>query len=185
MQRMVGSLRVFQVGSGSGLVPLRGRIGVSAHTTANAHRWAGRIKAIAIKEREMSIYVRVMFALFVLSLNSACATVFGKHLDITVDEVPVYPNAQNVVRENQGPEGFEEYIYTWSFTTSDTPDDVWQFYADEMGREWGFYDVSSPQSDDYSLIVKSCPFYYVDMTNTVDDDGSYNIIITFGKELCR
>jgi hypothetical protein len=133
----------------------------------------------------MSPHVRIIFALIALGLTSSCDTIFGKHPDISVDDVPVYPNAQNVVREDRGREGLADYISTWSFTTLDTPSEVWQFYVGEMGREWGFYDVSSPQSNDYSLVVKSCPFYYLTMTSTSADSEKYAIVIQFAKEYCR
>lgn len=132
----------------------------------------------------MSLLVRTMIVLLLLSLISSCSAPFGKHLDIDADEVPVYPNAQNVIQESHDPDMGQDYFYTWSFTTSDTPDDVWQFYVDEMSRRWDIYDVSSPQLDDYSLTVKSCPIYYLNMIVVSNDEQTYNIVIEFIKDNC-
>ncbi len=107
-----------------------------------------------------------------------------EYLEIDSSEVPIYTNAQNVLQEEPITEDITE-VYSWSFSSSDAPDIVWQFYVDEMSQRWGFYDASSPQSIYKSLMVHSCPFYYLEMTSTQTDSTTYNYIIKFSKELCR
>ena len=128
----------------------------------------------------MQFHIRIFLALFILSIASSCSDMmFRKNLDIAVDDIPVYPNAQNVTREGPVSIGMGD-VYIWSFTTKNAPDDVWQFYVDEMSSKWGFYGGS-----DYSLIVQSCPFYYLRMESTSIDNETYGIKIKFGEELCR
>lgn len=107
-----------------------------------------------------------------------------KHLVINSSDVPIYANAQNISQKGPITEDATE-VYSWSFSSNDAPDVVWQFYLDEMSQRWDFYDVSSPQSAQRSLIVQSCPFYYLEMTSTPIDSTTYNYIIQFSKELCR
>jgi len=49
----------------------------------------------------MSRFVRVLLASIVLASILACGHWLGKSLEIDVDEMPVYPNAQNVTREGR------------------------------------------------------------------------------------
>jgi hypothetical protein len=127
-------------------------------------------------------FVHAFLGLFILGTIFSCETIFWPQMEINVDDIPVYPNAQNITRE--GPETKIPEIYTWNFKTNDSPEVVWQYYVDEMSRRWGFYDTSSPQFDDKSLIVKSCPFYYLDMTSTSIDKTTYSITVKFGKQPC-
>ena len=128
----------------------------------------------------MQIHVRIFLALFILSFASSCSDmVFRKNLDISAEDIPLYPNAQNIAREGPVSIGMGD-VYIWNFTTKDTPEDVWQFYVDEMSSKWGFYGGS-----DYSLIVQSCPFYYLEMESASLDNENYSITIKFGEELCR
>ena len=110
-------------------------------------------------------------------------SLFWKNLDIKPNEIPIYPNAQSITQEEPILDGYE--LYRWSFITNDTPDKVWSFYADKMSNKWGFYDTSSEKFNDHSLVVKSCPFYHLSMTDTSIDDKTYKIFIEFGKEPCR
>jgi hypothetical protein len=107
-----------------------------------------------------------------------------KYLEIDASEVPIYTNAQNISQEGPITEDATD-VYLWSFSSKDAPDVVWQFYVDEMSQRWGFYDVSSPQSLQRSLIVNTCPLYYLEMTSTLIDSTTYNYVIQFTKELCR
>ena len=107
-----------------------------------------------------------------------------KYLEIDSSDVPIYANAQNISQTGPITEDATE-VYSWSFSSNDAPEVVWQFYLDEMSQRWGFYDTSSPQSSEKSLIVQSCPFYYLEMTSTPIDSTTYNYVIKFSKELCR
>lgn len=122
------------------------------------------------------------FTISVITIWSG--TRMPKYLEIDSSEIPIYANAQNVSQEGPITEDATE-VYSWSFSSNDAPDVVWQFYLDEMSQKWGFHDVSSPQSPQRSLIVQSCPFYYLEMTSTPINSTTYNYVIQFSKELCR
>ena len=107
-----------------------------------------------------------------------------KYLEIGPSEIPIYANSQNVSRDGPVTEDAAE-IYSWRFSSSDAPDMVWQFYVDKMSQRWGFYDVSSSQSPQRELIVRSCPFYYLEMSSTPVDQTTYDYVIQLTKELCR
>ncbi len=121
----------------------------------------------------------------------ACETQSG--MVINPDEIPIYPNAQGVVRE--GPlhyappdavdQGWAEAYYVWRFTTSDPPDAVWAYYVGQMRRRWGFDDWSSPQSDPREMVVtQTCPFYSFFMTSKATDSASYSITLTLFMGYC-
>ena len=120
----------------------------------------------------------------VLSLIIWSGTRMPEYLEIEIPEVPIYTNAHNVSFEGPIIEYGTE-IYTWSFSSSDAPDMVWQFYLDEMSQRWGFVDRSAPQSFDKILVVHSCPFYYLKMTSSQNNANTYDYIIRFNKEGCR
>ena len=125
----------------------------------------------------MSSCRRISLAVFILSLILlACGNPY-RHIEIGVDEIPVYPNAQNIARE--GPTADIYKAYTWHFTTTDTPDTVWQFYVDEIGRKWKLLHTA-----DYRLTVQSCPVYYLTMTSEPVDSETYLINIRFSQEPC-
>jgi len=130
----------------------------------------------------MSTLVRAFLASFILITIFSCDSIFRPQLEIKADDIPIYPNAQNVKRDE--PKTNIPEIYVWNFTTSDSPEMVWQFYVNEMSHKWGFYDTSSPKFGDRSLIVNSCPFYYLDMTSTSIDRTTNSITIKFGKQPC-
>jgi len=132
----------------------------------------------------MSSLVRAFLITIILVTGlSSCDPIFSPSLEITADDIPVYPNAQNITRE--GPLSITDIggiAYTWKFTTNDTPEVVWRFYIEKMSHKWGFYG-SSPQSEDKTLIVNSCPFYYLEMTSTLVDIKTYSIAINFVRQL--
>ena len=134
----------------------------------------------------MSFLVRaLLFPIILGTMLSSCSpNIFSRTLEIKADDIPIYPNAHNITRE--GPLTLTDapgISYIWKFTTNDTPEIVWRFYIDEMNRKWGFYG-SIPQSEDKSLIVYSCPFYYLEMTSTSFDIKTYSITIKFVREYC-
>ena len=125
----------------------------------------------------MPSYRRIFLAVFILSLILlACGNPY-RHIEIGVDENPVYPNAQDISRE--GPTADIYKAYTWHFATTDTPETVWQFYVDEIGRKWKLL-----SSADYRLTIRSCPLYYVIMTSEPVDGGAYRIEIRFSQDPC-
>ena len=124
----------------------------------------------------MSSCRRIFLAVFILSLILlACGNPY-RHLEIDADEIPIYPNAQNITREGPTTDVYE--AYTWSFATTDTPETVWQFYVDEIGRRWKFH------AGDYRLTIQSCPLYYVIMTSEPADGETYHIKIKFSQDPC-
>jgi hypothetical protein len=93
--------------------------------------------------------------------------------DSTVDSspMPVYPNAQNIIREEP-----HDLSSTYKFTTNDNPETVWKFYVDE-GERRGFQDKSQPNSPKKSLVNNSCSSTRLDMTSISIDPTTYSITI--------
>ena len=132
----------------------------------------------------IGIAVGLLGCFIIYAVTIWSGTRMPRYLEIDPSEVPIYANAQNVSQGGPITEDAAE-IYSWSFSSNDAPDVVWQFYLDEMSQRWGFYDVSSPQSSQRGLIVQSCPFYYLEMSSTLIDSTTYSYVIQFTKELCR
>jgi len=132
----------------------------------------------------IGIALAILGCLLISAITIWNGTRMQKYLEIDPSDVPIYANAQNVSLKGPITEDATE-VYSWSFSSNDAPEVVWQFYLNEMSQRWGFYDVSSPQSPQRSLIVQSCPFYYLEMTSTPIDSTTYNYVIQFSKELCR
>lgn len=122
-----------------------------------------------------------LVALVVLFLTS-CALNSGRYLDIAAQDIPIYPNADSVVQDGPSMNELDE-LYTWTFTTPDTPEMVWQYYKDEMGKRWGFYEPQS-NSFDKTLIVQSCPFYSINMTTSEITQSGQEIMLHFRKQPC-
>ncbi len=145
------------------------------------------------RPRLPSLHVRLALAVGILgSLLGSCSPFGMRTLEVNVDDMPVYPNAQNLTRE--GPLGqvtsptgyvYAEAEYIWRFTTSDTPDAVWQFYLRELGRKWGFYQTSAAGSEPREAISNSCMFYAFSMTSKPIDSTAYSITLTLTSEYCR
>jgi hypothetical protein len=132
----------------------------------------------------IGIALAILGCVIISGITIWSGTRMPKHLEIDSSEVPIYANAQNISQEGPIIEDATE-VYSWSFSSTDAPDVVWQFCLEEMSQRWGFNDVSSPQSLEKSLIVQSCPFYYLEMTSTPIDSTTYNYVVQFSKELCR
>jgi hypothetical protein len=98
---------------------------------------------------------------------------------VKIDEIPMYPNAQNIVYEKPPAEAFE--FGTWTFTTTDDPDTVWKFYVDEMGRKWGF----TKSSSETLVLLNACQDYTFKMTSQPMDTVKYLITITVDYEPYR
>jgi len=149
------------------------------HQKSGLSHWKNMVLGLLI-----GIAVAILGCILISAITIWNGTRMPKYLEINLSDVPVYPNAYNI--SQQGP--IDEYgteVYSWSFSSNDAPDIVWQFYLDEMSQRWGFYDTSSPQSPEKSLIVQSCPFYYLEMTSAPIDSTTYNYVVQFSKELCR
>jgi hypothetical protein len=102
---------------------------------------------------------------------------------IDVNEFPIYPNAQNIIHEEPDDNSLE--AGTWKFTTSDDPETVWNFYVDEMGRRWGFFEWPLLPESPRRLIVRSCPGYELVMTSISIDATTNSITIQLGYVPCR
>ncbi|MGD0174567.1 MAG: hypothetical protein ABSC61_09145 [Anaerolineales bacterium] len=151
-------------------------------SNTNQPKLSFRMKIALILGSVVILVALFSFGYFAFVLYGSGVSIFSKSLNINVDEVPMYPNAHNIINEEPLKNTFE--VHKWKFTTIDTPEMVWKFYVYEMGRRWGFYDSSSPQSAEKSLIVHSCPFYSLDMTSTSIDTNTYSITIRLLKEPC-
>ena len=106
-----------------------------------------------------------------------------KFVEISADEIPIYPNAQNIIHEESVDNTLE--IGTWKFTTNDDPETVWKFYVDEMGRRWDFFEWPLLPESSRRLIVRSCPAYEFDMTSTSIDAMTYGVTIQLSYDPCR
>jgi hypothetical protein len=103
--------------------------------------------------------------------------------EINPEDIPMYPNAQDIKQEEPILGGIE--IYTWSFTTTDDPEKVWQFYKEKMVNEWNGSDHSIPQSTEKDVMIEGCFFNYFKMNSTPIDATTYNITIQFSREPYR
>jgi hypothetical protein len=102
---------------------------------------------------------------------------------IDASEIPIYPNAQNVIHEKPTENLLE--LATWKFTTNDSPEKVWKFYVDELSRRWGFFKSGDDTVYSRELVRAGCPAYLVDMTSSSTDNETYNITILFRYDPCR
>ena len=89
---------------------------------------------------------------------------------INANDIPVYPNAQNITREEP------PMVSILEFTTSDDPEIVWKYYVDVMWRKWGFREYPLQQGDK-RLVVAKCNSYDFYMTSTQFDSNTYNITL--------
>ena len=95
----------------------------------------------------------------------------------------MYPNAQDIKQDEPMIDGIE--VYKWSFTTTDSPEKVWEFYKDKTINEWKGSDHSLPQSNEKDVMIEGCLFYYFKMESDSIDDTTYNITIQFSREPYR
>jgi len=105
------------------------------------------------------------------------------YFQIKVTEVPIYPNAKDIspawLKDEDDPR-----VYKRSFSSSDTPDLVWQFYIKEMSRRWGFSVMPSPNSQDWILITDSCPGYRLEISSSTIEGDGYRYEIRFIEDPC-
>ncbi len=95
----------------------------------------------------------------------------------------MYPNAYDISQQGPASGGYSK-VYTWTFSSNDAPEAVWQFYGKQMSRRWGFREASASDSGVRGLIVDSCPFYYLSMSSASIDATTYRYTIRFGEEPC-
>lgn len=124
------------------------------------------------------------FGLLAVSFLNTNPFVLWRHLEISAADIPMYPGASDIVQQGPAAGGFPE-VYTWTFASADAPEVVWKFYVEEMRRRWGFREASTSDSGERGLIVESCPFYTLSMSNTTAGAATYSYTIRFGKEPCR
>ena len=123
------------------------------------------------------------------SLNRVVSYLYydWENLEIDPSEIPVYPNAKiiSITYNERGELNFRnEHVSTWEFTTNDAPDTVWEFYVDEMGHKWGFFEWPLMESP-LHLVVVSCPTYNLYMTNSTIDNTTYQVTIQFVSGGCE
>jgi hypothetical protein len=124
-------------------------------------------------------------ATIVLVLASVIISCSPKCIDIYPEDIPMYPNVQNIVQDE--PIIDWRKTYTWNFTTTDTPEKVWQFYLDEMVPKWDGLETTfqhSPETTEINGIIlkKCCYFTYLQMFYTLIDSTTYRITIQLVKE---
>jgi hypothetical protein len=134
--------------------------------------------------KRMYSFFRVIILSFILSSMIACSpTHQAKCVEISGDDIPVYPNAENLTKE--GPIKDWRETYTWVFSTTDSPEKVWQYYGDELMQKWSGEDHSFPQTPEMKelYLKKACMFTFLIMNSESIDDGStYRITINLYKE---
>jgi hypothetical protein len=117
-------------------------------------------------------------------VSMAAACIARPHLEINPQQMPIYPNAQDMIYTAPATEPGLTADYTWQFTTSDSPEAVWEFYRKELGRRWRF-DKSTVSDVKWSVLTQSCPFYGFDMEATPAGESLSSITIRLHRELCR
>ena len=123
----------------------------------------------------LTISCALILYLFVIwnPLGSFIWNCFIYPFNINVNDVPVYPDARNVTREEPQQ---SLTIAVLEFTTSDDPETVWKYYVDVMGRKWGFHERPLQQGAK-QLVAEKCSSYYFDMTSAQIDSNTYNITL--------
>jgi len=99
-------------------------------------------------------------------------------IEISGEDIPDYPNAQNLVKDRPIKDWHE--TYTWEFTTTDNPNKVWQFFSDKLVEKWHGADYSSPQSPEEKQLYlkKACMFtFFIMNSRSIYDDSIYQITI--------
>ena len=129
----------------------------------------------------MHFLIRPLITIFLASMMISCSS--SACTEINPEDIPIYPNARDIKQAEPTIDGGE--LYTWSFTTTDNPEEVWQFYKDKMINQWNGVDHSVPQSTEKDVMIKGCLFYYFTLNSTSVDDTMYNITIQFSREAYR
>ena len=130
-----------------------------------------------------SIHHSLIFFFFIAGVIASAVTSCSLCTEINPEDIPIYTNAQDIKQEEPILGGIE--IYKWSFTTTDKPEKVWQFYKEKMVDEWNGSDHSAPQSNEKDVMIKGCFFYYFKLNNTSSDNKTYNFTVEFSKEPYR
>jgi hypothetical protein len=128
-------------------------------------------------------FIKRSFLVFILVINVMASSLASCSLlcrEINREDVPIYPNAQDVNELEPIRDGIE--IYQWTFSTTDTPEEVWQFYKEKLVDDWNGSDHSVPQSSEKDVMIKGCWFYYFKINSTSIDDTTYNITIEFSRQ---
>ena len=128
-------------------------------------------------------FLKRLLLIFLLAVSVMASTVSSCSLlcrEINPDDVPIYPNAQDVKQEEPILGGIE--TYQWSFNTTDKPEDVWQYYKEKLVDDWNGSDHSTPQSSEKDVMIEGCWFYYFRINSTSVDDTTYNITIEFSRQ---
>ncbi len=131
----------------------------------------------------MSSIFRAIILFLIMSSTISCSPMPRTDcVEIFGDDIPVYPNAENLTKE--GPIKDWRETYTWEFTTTDKPEDVWQFYVDELVPNWDGEDHSSLSNpEEKSLyLTKACLFTFFILNITTIDNTTYRITIHLYKE---
>ena len=99
-----------------------------------------------------------IFFVFMASVMASTISSCSLCTKINPEDIPIYPNVQHIKKDEPILGGIE--IYKWSFTTTDKPEKVWQFYKRKMVDEWNGSDHSSPQSNEKDVMIQGCLFSY-------------------------
>jgi hypothetical protein len=128
----------------------------------------------------MRFVILSLLTFFIASMLTSCSLFCT---EINLEDIPMYPNAQNIKQDEPMIDGIE--IYTWCFTTTDSPEKVWEFYKEKMVNDWKGSDHSLPQSTEKDVMIKGCLYYYFKMNSAPIDATTYNITIQFSREPYR
>jgi len=125
----------------------------------------------------------VITLFLVIGLTISCSPVSRPNcVEIYGEDIPIFPNAQNITKD--GPIKDWRESYTWDFTTTDNPEKVWEFYVNELTEKWGGVDFSSTQTPEEKVLhlEKACKFTYLIITTSPIDATTYRITIKLFKE---
>ena len=131
----------------------------------------------------LSKMFRTIIVLFFFVSTISCAPAHEPDcVKISGEDIPDYPNAQNLVKD--GPNKDWRETYRWDFTTSDSPQEVWKFYVDELGPTWHGEDHSNPQKPEENKLYlkKACNFVFFIVNSESIDSATYRITIQLDIE---
>jgi hypothetical protein len=124
-------------------------------------------------------WISLLFLIILVSCNDVN---IYEHIEISKDDIPLYPNAINMKME-EDISAIEKYY--WIFTTYDDPELVWNYYYNYFKSRWNISDTTRRDNGEYSIFVKSCPFYSLTLKTLEKDNQVHEITIIFQKEFCR
>ena len=140
------------------------------------------------KRNDLIIFLLIVFCIgwFALAIRAFVESSLPAHepdcVKISGEDIPDYPKAQNLVKD--GPIKDWRETYTWSFTTTDNPEDVWKFYVDALGPSWHGEDYSSPQTPEKKELnlKRACSFVFLILNSEALDATTYRITIQLDIE---